>query len=204
MRSARVGAAGTGAMVVAALCGLLLAGCGEGAAGGPATGKPSGPEVSVSDSGNGPSGAASPSTVPPAPASTPPSAPPSTEVPPSVDPAPSASVPAQTRRLVAATVSGGIDGRHRSVLVNSDGTYTTLDRKKPPRSGRMRPAQLAELRAALAASDFAKLPRVSRADPPVMDGVTTAIIYDGHEVATDGMKKIPKLDRVVAALPGLG
>ncbi|GGZ84762.1 hypothetical protein GCM10010329_00180 [Streptomyces spiroverticillatus] len=104
---------------------------------------------------------------------------------------------------MAATASGGIDGRHRSVLVSTDGSYTTIDRKKPPKSGRMSPKDLAELKDALADSDFAKLPRVSMADPPVMDGITTAVIYQGHEVATDGMKKLPKLDRVIAALPGL-
>ncbi|MCX5204257.1 hypothetical protein OG897_22745 [Streptomyces sp. NBC_00237] len=190
-RSARSAAAISGA----ALCGtLLLAGCGDGKD--PLDGKPS--KITTPAASATPSGTATPPPSSPSGGPASPSTPLAT-----TDPAPSASVPPKAQRLVAATVSGGIDGRHRSVLVNSDGSYTTLDRKKPPKSGRMGAKELAELRDALADSDFAKLPRVSIADPPIMDGITTAVIYRGHEVATDGMKKIPKLDRVIAALPGL-
>ncbi|MFJ2740295.1 hypothetical protein ACIO3O_11555 [Streptomyces sp. NPDC087440] len=198
-RSARSTAAtvSTAAISAAALCTtLLLGGCDDGKE--PPTGSPSTP-VTAPPSTQAPV-TATPPTIPPAngdPTSPAPAPPPAT------DPQPSASLPPQGERLVTATVSGGIDGRHRSVLVSNDGSYTTLDRKKPPKTGRMGAKDLAELKDALADSDFAKLPRVSMADPPIMDGITTAVIYQGHEVATDGMKKLPKLDRVIAALPGL-
>ncbi|GHH53917.1 hypothetical protein GCM10018773_56150 [Streptomyces candidus] len=87
--------------------------------------------------------------------------------------------------------------------MRADGSYTTLDRKKGTDKGRMSAAALAELRDALAASDFASLPRVSVADPPVADGIMTAVVYRGREVVTDGMQKVPGLDRVIAALPAL-
>jgi hypothetical protein len=92
------------------------------------------------------------------------------------------------------------------VLVDEDGTYTVLDLRKGAKgteTGRMGAAAFAELRNALADSRFASLPRVSVADPPVADGIMTAVVHRGREVVTDGMKRIPRLDRVVAALPGL-
>lgn len=177
-------------MATAVLCGLLVAGCGGSGDLGPGTGKSPGPGASWSPGNSG---------TPSAPATSQPSATP----PPASAPPPASSVPPQGKRLVAATVSGGIDGRHRSVLVNEDGTYTVLDRKKPPRKSRMPADRLAELRSALAESDFERLPRITVADPPVMDGIMTAVIYRGHEVATDGMRKLPQLDRIIAALPGL-
>ncbi|MGW7413627.1 hypothetical protein [Streptomyces sp. NPDC054863] len=198
MRSRR----SAGAIAAAVLCGgLLLTGCNDKPGGGAGAGTPSAPG-SASAPGSTAGSSATPSAGSPSGAPT--DRTPPTPPPPSSDPAPSASVPANAPRLVAATVSGGIDGRHRSVLVNDDGSYTVLDRKKPPQTGRMTPAELAELRAALRDSDFAKLPRVSVASPPIADGIATAVIHQGHEVVTDGMKKVPKLDRVIAALPGLG
>ncbi|MFD3517177.1 hypothetical protein [Streptomyces sp. NPDC058657] len=197
MRSAGVAAA-------AVLCGgLLLTGCG---ATGTATGGPSSAGTSAaSPRDSTPSGTGLPSTGAPSGTAQPGDGTPSPTAPPVTgDPAPSTSVPGKGQQLVAATVSGGIDGRHRSVVVSTEGTYTTTDRKKGSGRGRMSPAELAELRTALAESGFAKLPRVSKADPPVMDGITTAVVHQGHEVTTDGMKKIPKLDRIIAALPGLG
>ncbi|MEU8678773.1 hypothetical protein [Streptomyces sp. NPDC048560] len=103
--------------------------------------------------------------------------------------------------LVVVTVSGGIDGRHRSVLIDGDGSYATLSRGEPEGKGRMKPAELAALRAALAESEFATLPRVNLAEQPIPDGLTTAVVYQGHEVVTDGSKPLPGLDRVIAALP---
>ncbi|MFI0982436.1 hypothetical protein ACH4SP_36190 [Streptomyces sp. NPDC021093] len=185
-------------MAAAALCGLLLTGCGKGTIADPGTVTGStGPSAGTS-AGTSPSTGTPPGTAP-APTTAPP-----TGLPPSSPPEPTTSVPGKPKRLVAGTLSGGIDGRHRSVVVNDDGSYTALDRKKPPKTGRMAPAELAELRAALADSDFATLPRVSVASPPIADGIATAVVYQGREVVTDGMKKVPKLDRIIAALPGLG
>ncbi len=199
MRSTRSGRSAA-ALTAAALCGtLLLTGC-DGAGRPPAADTPAPASTATSTPATSTPTAGTPATA--APTATPPPAPPATG-----DPAPSASVPATTpqgERLVAATVSGGFDGRHRSVVVNGDGGYTALDRTKPPKSGRMGARELAELKDALADADFAELPRVSKADPPVMDGITTTVIHRGHEVTTDGMKELPELDRVIAALPGLG
>ncbi|MFF0743907.1 hypothetical protein ACFYVL_26285 [Streptomyces sp. NPDC004111] len=180
----------TAAATTALLCGLLLTGCGQNTS--PDAAKSPGSVTVPSQKAD------DKSTTPPAPSTPPPTTPPPSPTVPPSDP-----TPPQGKRLVAATVSGGIDGRHRSVLVNEDGTYTTVDRKKPPKKGKMPADKLAELRSALAESNFGALPRVSVADPPVMDGVMTAVIYQGHEVATDGMKKVPRLDRVIDALPGL-
>ncbi|WP_433545698.1 hypothetical protein ACQPZG_11445 [Streptomyces sp. CA-294286] len=201
------------AVVAAVLSGVLLAGCGTGNGGPTETGttteaaSPTQPTGSTPPTGNGapPSPTASPSAPPSQPGSPPPSGtpPPSGSPPPSGTPSPPPSVPGKGRLLVTATVSGGIDGRHRSVLVHADGSYTTLDRSKGADKGRMRPAALTELRDALAASDFASLPRMSVADPPVADGIMTAVAYRGREVVTDGTRKVPGLDRVIAALPAL-
>lgn len=172
-----------GATLTAAV--LLLAGCGgEGA---DASGRA--PGASRDAAGPGADSDGRQGSTPSVPASSP-AAP--------VSPAP---VPAD-ELLVAVTVSGGIDGRHETMLINGDGSYTTLSLGKKPRGkGRMRPAELASLRAALADADFAKLPRINLGEQPVPDGLTTAVVHQGHEVVTDGSSPVPGLDRVIAALP---
>ncbi|MFD5099070.1 hypothetical protein [Streptomyces albidochromogenes] len=102
---------------------------------------------------------------------------------------------------MTATVTGGIDGRHQSVLVNADGSYTTLSGAKEVGRGKMKPAEFAELRKALAESDFTKLPRINMSSRPIADGLTTAVVHAGHEVVTDGSKPVPALDRIITALP---
>ncbi|HET6860267.1 MAG TPA: hypothetical protein VFH94_24635 [Streptomyces sp.] len=180
--------AGAGTVLVAA---LLLTGCGGGDEGADGGGSDAGTSTSAPGA----------STPPPTPsASTPPPPTPS----PSVS-APSDSAPAPAGEgLVTVTVSGGIDGRHQSMFINRDGSYTTSSHRpsRPERQGRMKPAELAALRTALAEADFAKLPRRNLADRPVPDGLTTVLVYAGHQVATaDGAKPIPALNRVIAALP---
>ncbi|MGW8884539.1 hypothetical protein [Streptomyces sp. NPDC055749] len=173
------GQAATGAILMAVA--LLLAGCGSD--GGDASKSPPGPSRS--------------STAPGDSTSTPQASP--SPSPSSISPAP-APAPAD-ELLVAATVSGGIDGRHQSMLINGDGSYTTLSLGKDRGKGQMEPAELTSLRTALADADFAKLPRINLREQPVPDGLTTAVIYQGHEVVTDGSTPIPELDRVIAALP---
>ncbi|QNE78945.1 hypothetical protein F0344_34045 [Streptomyces finlayi] len=61
----------------------------------------------------------------------------------------------------------------------------------------MEPAEMTSLRAALAESDFAKPPRINLRGEPIPDGLTTAVVYQGHEVVTDGSKPLRGLDRVI-------
>ncbi|MGR8008311.1 hypothetical protein [Streptomyces hypolithicus] len=65
----------------------------------------------------------------------------------------------------------------------------------------MKPAELRALREALAAADFAKIPRVTLREQPIPDGLTTAVVHDGHEAVTDGSRRVPALDRIITALP---
>ncbi|WP_434596409.1 hypothetical protein [Streptomyces sp. A5-4] len=179
-----------GTMMIAT---LSLTGCGSGDGRGSDAGtSESAPSPSVGRSGGDQTGTSAP---PPTGAPTPSASTPS---------APSTPAPAN-ERLVTVTVSGGFDGRHQSTLVNGDGSYRMLSHRpeRPEHTGRMKPAELAELRTALAEADFAKLPRLNVADQPIADGLTTAVVHRGHEVVTDGSKPVPGLDRVIAALPAM-
>ncbi|AXE22966.1 hypothetical protein C0216_05410 [Streptomyces globosus] len=140
--------------------------------------------------------AASPAGAPPATAA--PSTPPA---PPEAAPAPDAPSPT-AERLVTVTRSGGYAGKTTSLLVKGDGSWARLDGEaRPAGSGRLSPEDLAELRAALAAADFPRLPRVSMDGGTVFDGFTYVFVHAGREVATaDG--SIPAgLRPVLDALP---
>ncbi|WP_411087328.1 hypothetical protein [Streptomyces sp. 061-3] len=124
---------------------------------------------------------------------------------PGATPAPgtSASAPAlePDAILVAFTESGGIDGRHNSLVVYGDGRYVAVTPKRKNRPGRMKPGDLAELRAALEEVDFSGLP--SRpTGPPVFDGITRVIVHDGHTaVDSGGGSAAGALAAVYQALP---
>lgn len=108
--------------------------------------------------------------------------------------------PAVARPLVHVTVTGGIAGVRNDLLVRDDGTYTTSTKTGPKGSGRMTPAELAELRRALEKADFARLPGEATGSP-VADGFTYRIRYAGHTVTTDETMRLPALRDVFAALP---
>ncbi|MFC9245639.1 hypothetical protein ACFT7S_16925 [Streptomyces sp. NPDC057136] len=177
------GRAVTGVALVGAV--LLLTGCGDGA---DVDTPRSAPSASRGSPGSGNNTSTAPPLPPSAPASTPAA---------SASPAPTVA----DELLIAVTVSGGIDGRQQRMLINGDGSYSTLSHGEPEGEGRMKPAEMASLRAALAEADFAKLPRINLGEQPIFDGLTTAVVYQGHEVVTDGSKPVPGLDRVIAALP---
>lgn len=113
---------------------------------------------------------------------------------------PAPTTPAAARPLVHVTVTGGIAGVRNDLLVRDDGTYTTSTKTGPKGSGRMTPAELAELRRALEKADFARLPGEATGSP-VADGFTYRITYAGHTVTTDETTRLPALRDVFAALP---
>ncbi|MFI8102057.1 hypothetical protein [Streptomyces sp. NPDC086023] len=113
---------------------------------------------------------------------------------------PSASPAKAAERLVSVTRTGGFAGVHESVLVKEDGAYQRLASAKPTDGGRMTPAALARLRAALAAADFPRQERVQFPEEPVRDGFTYQIVHGGYEIgAADPLS--PSLARVIEALP---
>ncbi|MFB9584398.1 hypothetical protein [Streptomyces goshikiensis] len=125
------------------------------------------------------------------------SATPSASAPPSPSPSPS---PAES--LVRMTRTGGFAGRTSSVLVKGDGSWTRLDGDaKPTGSGKLTPEELERLRSALAAADFAHLPRVSKSGTPVYDGFEYTIVHGGFEVVTADGSVPPSLQDVLSALP---
>ncbi|MGW1494110.1 protealysin inhibitor emfourin [Streptomyces sp. NPDC002402] len=124
----------------------------------------------------------------------------STRAEPSAPTTPAPTTPAAARPLVHVTVTGGIAGVRNDLLVRDDGTYTTSTKTGPKGSGRMTPAELAELRRALEKADFARLPDEATGSP-VADGFTYRITYAGHTVTTDERTRLPALRDVFAALP---
>lgn len=124
----------------------------------------------------------------------------STRAEPSAPTTPAPTTPAAARPLVHVTVTGGIAGVRNDLLVRDDGTYTTSTKTGPKGSGRMTPAELAELRRALEKADFARLPGEATGSP-VADGFTYRITYAGHTVTTDERTRLPALRDVFAALP---
>ncbi|MET9374563.1 hypothetical protein ABZX98_10490 [Streptomyces sp. NPDC002992] len=105
--------------------------------------------------------------------------------------------------LVEVNVNGGLAGVRNHLIVHHDGSYTTRSGTKPPRTGRMTPAELAELRAALEDPAYGKVP-ARPSGKPVQDGFMYVISYDHRVVvATDG-ERPAALQRVFAALPDGG
>ncbi|MFF2191871.1 hypothetical protein [Streptomyces sp. NPDC058157] len=182
MRAMRTAAAAAAVLLAA----VSLAGCDHDGASAP----------------QGPAGATAPATpsVPataPATASVPATAPatPRTTPPPTADPS--------TERLLRVTRSGGFAGRTRTLLVNGDGSWTLLgEQAQDLRKGRLSATGLEDLRTALRAADFARLPRTATADPPVYDGFTYSFVHGGFEVAADQTALSAALSRVLEALPG--
>ncbi|MFF4369865.1 hypothetical protein [Streptomyces sp. NPDC001594] len=175
MRTMRAAAAAATVLLAA----VSLAGCDNG--GSPAAGQPAGATAPA------PTAPATPATTTPAtPRPTPP---------PTADPS--------TERLLRVTRSGGFAGRTRTLVVKGDGSWTLLgEQDKDLRKGRLTPAGLEDLRSALREADFARLPRTTKADPPVYDGFTYTFVQGGFEVTADQTALPAALSRVLEALPG--
>lgn len=108
--------------------------------------------------------------------------------------------PASQDVLVEVAVTGGFAGVDNKLVVHDDGTYTTRTGTKPPKTGRMTPAEVAELRAALEDPAYAKVPP-RPTGTPIADGFQYAITHAHHTVIAGDGERPPALDRVFKALP---
>ncbi|MFD3533862.1 hypothetical protein [Streptomyces sp. NPDC058664] len=153
--------------------------------------------VGASGCGSGtppaPGGPASDVTVPPPPAtSTAPPAPAGTVTP--------TEEPRGQEVLVEVVVNGGLAGVRNQLVVHYDGTWTSRSGTRPPRTGRMTPAQAAELRAALEDPAYARVPSRPTGDP-VPDGFQYFVTHRHRLVVAGDGERPPALQRVFAALP---
>lgn len=107
--------------------------------------------------------------------------------------------PAADAVLVDFGRQGGVAGLSDQLAVREDGGYT-LTRVKPAveRSGKLTPAELADLRAKLASSGFAKLPHVQPGGGT--DMFTYHLTYQGTEILAQQAGLADSLRPVVDAL----
>ncbi|MEU9298180.1 hypothetical protein [Streptomyces sp. NPDC048266] len=105
--------------------------------------------------------------------------------------------------LVEVVVNGGLAGVRNQLVVHHDGSWTSRSGTKPPRTGRMTPAETAELRAALEDPAYARVPSRPTGDP-VTDGFQYLITYRHRLVVAGDGERPPALQRVFAALPDGG
>jgi hypothetical protein len=127
-----------------------------------------------------------PGTADQSPSQSPPPASPSTA--PSV-PSPSPSTPDPGQVLVSYVRQGGIAGFRDELVVRPDGSYTVTSRNRSAASGKLTPAELAELRRALQDANFAGLPTDSPLQ--IADGFTHVVRYGGRQVSA-GDGNVPK------------
>ncbi|MFD8412812.1 hypothetical protein ACFV2Q_13795 [Streptomyces sp. NPDC059650] len=183
------------AVATALLGAVALTGCGAAGAQPPAPGPPAAASNAPTPAGPAPSEPVVPATPGgPTGPSTAASAGPSTGA--------SAGPSTAAGRLVAVTRSGGFAGRTTGLLVTDDGSWTRLDGEgRRTGSGKLSADGLARLRAALAAADFPRLPRVPTGGPTVYDGFTYAFVHGGREVTARDGAIPPGLADVLSALP---
>ena len=104
--------------------------------------------------------------------------------------------------LIEVNVSGGLAGVANQLLVYGDGRYTVRQGVTSPRTrkGRMKPTELAELRAALESPAYAAVP--ARVEGGVVhDGFQYVVSHDHRVVVAGDGGRPAALDRVFAALP---
>ncbi|MGA5062539.1 hypothetical protein ACPB9E_02000 [Streptomyces exfoliatus] len=102
--------------------------------------------------------------------------------------------------LVEVVVNGGLAGVRNQLVVHYDGTWTSRSGAKPPRTGRMTPAEAAELRAALEDPAYARVPGRPTGGP-IPDGFQYFVTYRHRLVVADDGERPPALQRVFDALP---
>ncbi|MFG2643311.1 hypothetical protein ACGFYP_20365 [Streptomyces sp. NPDC048370] len=105
--------------------------------------------------------------------------------------------------LVEVNVNGGLAGVRNQLIVHYDGSYTTRSGTESPRSGKMTPAEVAELRAALEDPAYAKVP-ARPTGQPVPDGFQYVFTHRYRVVVAGDGERPPALQRVFEALPDGG
>ncbi|MFJ8663948.1 hypothetical protein [Streptomyces sp. NPDC093795] len=208
VRKTRRGARDAGRGVRTRRGALLLAAALTLGAGGAVGATGCGPETSPAP--GGPASATSAPTGPTTPAaSSDPatSTPPAPTTPPRTATPPGTIAPTEEPRgqevLVEVVVSGGLAGVRNQLIVHYDGTWTSRSGTKPPRTGRMTPAEAAELRAALEDPAYARVPTRPTGDP-VPDGFQYVLTHRHRIVVAGDGERPPALRRVFAALPDGG
>ncbi|MEU4077369.1 hypothetical protein [Streptomyces venezuelae] len=196
-----------GALVLAGVLVGGASGCGTGAAptgGGTATGtsrtaSPATPTSGTPSPGTATSGTASPGTASPGTATSPgadgPASPPAGGT--------GTAEPRPGEVLVEVVVNGGLAGVRNQLVILYDGSWTSRSGGKPPRTGRLTPAEAAELRAALEDPAYARVPE-RPAGGPVADGFQYFVTYRHRLVVAGDGERPPALRRVFAALPDGG
>ncbi|MET9438947.1 hypothetical protein [Streptomyces sp. NPDC006551] len=142
-----------------------------------------------------------PAGAPGSAAPTPPSAAPGLSIPPT--PTGDDHRPGPKEVLVEVNVSGGLAGVANQLIVRYDGSYTTRSGTGPPRTGRMTPAEVAELRTALEAPAYAAVPARPTGEP-VADGFQYVVSYRHRVIVAGDGGRPAALERVFAALPDGG
>ncbi|MFI5909091.1 hypothetical protein [Dactylosporangium sp. NPDC051541] len=103
-----------------------------------------------------------------------------------------------TDTLVTFTRTGGLAGNNDSLAVRPDGSYT-IQTKQAKKDGKLTDEELGALKAALAATDFNKLP-TNNDNGAVADAYTYTITYAGKQITAKDGSIPPALQPVISAL----
>ncbi|MFB9447509.1 hypothetical protein Dvina_11610 [Dactylosporangium vinaceum] len=103
-----------------------------------------------------------------------------------------------TDTLVSFTRTGGLAGNNDSLVVRPDGSYT-IQTKQAKRDGKLTDEELGALKAALASTDFNKLP-TNNDSGAVADAYTYTITYGGKQITAKDGSIPPALQPVISAL----
>ncbi|MFG2039304.1 hypothetical protein [Dactylosporangium sp. NPDC048998] len=102
--------------------------------------------------------------------------------------------------LIAFSRTGGLAGVSDSLIVGPDGSYT-IQTRQGTRTGKLSADELSALKAALASTDFNKMPTVND-NGAVADGYTYTITYSGRQITAKDGAIPPALQPVISALGG--
>ncbi|MER7001926.1 hypothetical protein ABT297_02625 [Dactylosporangium sp. NPDC000555] len=102
--------------------------------------------------------------------------------------------------LIAFSRTGGLAGVSDSLVVRPDGSYT-IQTRQGTRTGKLAAGELSALKAALASTDFNKMPTVND-NGAVADGYTYMITYAGRQITAKDGAIPPALQPVISALSG--
>jgi hypothetical protein len=100
--------------------------------------------------------------------------------------------------LVTFTRTGGLAGNNDKLVVRPDGSYTITTRQGS-REGKLTTDELNALKAALASTDFNKMPTVND-NGAVADAYTYTVTYSGRQITAKDGAIPPALQPVISAL----